>query len=183
MEYTVCFFLGLMIGIIPAMAFAKRHTVFPRTLQKINSYKFPTKSLKRYQFPTHINDMIMDRTEAQCSEVFMVIVPVNKGTPFHKHDDTEQIFYILEGQGTLTVNDDSQSFNVAPGDVVRIPMQTFHTIKADKGELLKYLCIDCFGSNRAKNEPTWDEHVKVLCKQNAWNYDTVVQPPSASGKP
>jgi mannose-6-phosphate isomerase-like protein (cupin superfamily) len=82
-------------------------------------YVFPTQNLKRYRFPTHINDIVMDRAEAQCSEVFVVVVPVNQGAPLHQHDDAKQIFYLPEARGTLTVG--NEPLPVAPGDVVRIP--------------------------------------------------------------
>jgi mannose-6-phosphate isomerase-like protein (cupin superfamily) len=136
------------------------------------SYVFPTRNLKRYRFPTHINELVLDRADAQCSEVFFVIVPVSQGAPLHQHDDTEQVFYLLEGRGTLVAGNDS--FPVEPGDVVRIPMKTLHTIRADKGEPVKYLCVDCFGTRTAGDEPTWDAHVRAMCRRNRWNYDAVV---------
>ncbi len=33
------------------------------------NYKFTTEKPKRYRFPTHINDLVMDRSEATASEV------------------------------------------------------------------------------------------------------------------
>jgi mannose-6-phosphate isomerase-like protein (cupin superfamily) len=139
---------------------------------------FSTKNLKRYQFPTHINDLVMDRSEAKHSEVFMVIVPAHSAPPFHKHDDTEQIFYVLEGRGTLSIGDNRERHPVAPGDVVRVPMKTYHSIKSEDGKELKYLCVDCFGDSRLENEPTWDDHVKTLCREQGWDYKTVVRPPA-----
>jgi mannose-6-phosphate isomerase-like protein (cupin superfamily) len=138
---------------------------------KPGAYVFPTRNLKRYRFPTHINDLVMDRADAECSEVFMVVVPANEGAPLHQHDDTEQIFYLLEGRGTLTVG--ANSFPVEAGDVVRIPMKTLHSVRADKGEAVKYLCVDCFGARAAGDEPTWDAHVRAMCRQHGWNYESV----------
>ena len=137
-------------------------------------YIFSTKNLTRYEFPTHINDIVMDRSEAQFSEVFMVIIEPGKAPPVHKHDDTEQVFYILEGTGILNIGKGTRElFTVKPGDVVRIPLSTWHSITADPGNNLKYLAIDCFGQNRNEDEPTWDAHVKVICREQGWNYDQV----------
>jgi mannose-6-phosphate isomerase-like protein (cupin superfamily) len=137
-----------------------------------SSFVFSTVQPKRYKFPTHINDLIIDRAESNFSEVFMVLISPQGAPPFHKHDDTEQVFFILEGTGVLTVGDKMQQFAVKPGDVVRIPPSTFHSIRADGPELLKYLCIDCFGG-KPEVEPTWDDHVQVMCAMNGWNLNEV----------
>lgn len=148
---------------------------------KTDKYVFPAENLKRYKFPTHINDIIIDRAQSSFSEVFMVVVEPDKAPPFHKHDDTEQIFYVVQGTGTLTIGEKKEQFRVEPGDVVRIPVSAFHSIRADK-ETLKYLCVDCFGAGRPQ-EATWDDHVKVLCKTNNWDYNSVVMKEPVSHKP
>lgn len=138
------------------------------------NYIFKTNNTTRYRFPTHINDLVMDRSEAKYSEIFIVIIEPEKAPPIHKHDDTEQIFFILEGVGTLRIGDKGQQeFLVEPGDFVRVPVSTWHSIKADNNEALRYLAIDCFGNNRNSDEPTWESHVKVLCKEQGWDFETV----------
>jgi mannose-6-phosphate isomerase-like protein (cupin superfamily) len=109
-------------------------------------YIFSTEKSKRYMFPTHINELVMDRNEAAFSETFIVIIEPGKAPPLHKHDDTEQIFYIMEGRGTLLTGDTMpEESEIKPGDVVRIPVATWHTIKADRGMRIRYLTVDCFG--------------------------------------
>ena len=134
---------------------------------------FSTKNLKRYQFPTHINDLVMDRSEAKHSEVFMVIVPAHSAPPFHKHDDTEQIFYIMEGSGTLTIGDPAQQFDVKPGDVVRIPPHALHSIQCAASTTLRYLSVDAFVGEKPAAEPTWDSHVQTLCARFGWDFNQV----------
>lgn len=151
-------------------------TIPGKTQEKMDKYVFPTTDLVRYAFPTHINDLVMDRSNARFSEVFFVIIEPEKGPPLHRHNDTEQIFYLLEGSGTLIIGKEpSKKLRVSPGDVVRIPVGEWHTIIADEGENIKYLAIDCFGEIRNVDEPTWDSHVRVLCKEQGWDYDSVVQ--------
>ncbi|MCK5137119.1 MAG: cupin domain-containing protein [Bacteroidales bacterium] len=141
---------------------------------KNENYVFSTTDLVRYKFPTHINDLVMDRSEATFSEVFIVIIEPEKAPPLHVHNDTEQIFYVLEGKGTLTIGKDKQiNQRVAPGDIIRIPVGAWHSIKADSDAVLKYLAIDCFGSIRNEDEPTWESHVKVLCKEQGWDFSKV----------
>lgn len=146
------------------------------------AFVYPTTALKRYRFPTHVNDLVFDRSEARCSEAFIVVLAPGEAPPRHKHDDTEQVFFILEGGGTLTIDDDRRQA-VSPGDVVLIPPGTWHTIRAEGGTM-RYLAIDCFLADRARDEPTWDEHVRAMCHRNGWEYAQVVgEPPADAGEP
>ncbi len=138
-------------------------------------YVFDTANTRRYRFPTHINDLVMDRAEANTSEVFVVVLEPGQAPPLHTHDDTEQLFYVLEGRGTLTVGEEGERYPVKPGDLVRIPPSAFHTIKAEGGNVLRYLAIDCFTAEKSGDEPTWDDHVKVLCREQGWDYQQVVE--------
>lgn len=137
---------------------------------------FPTSKTKHYRFPTHTNNLVLDRAYAETSEVFVVVLEPGEAPPFHKHDDTEQIFYILEGRGLLRVAAKKQLMPVRPGDIVRIPRTMFHSIRCDGKRPLVYLAIDCFTGGRPKAEPTWDSHARVMCKQNGWSYTRVVKP-------
>jgi quercetin dioxygenase-like cupin family protein len=130
--------------------------------------------IRHYRFPTHTNDLIFDRAETKASECFFVVLEVGEAPPRHKHDDTEQIFYIIEGQGTLTIGDEDATHPVRPGDVVLIPSRTWHAIRAEGGPMT-YLAVDCFLSDVAKLEPTWDEHARVMCRERGWDYDEVVK--------
>src|SRR5210317_2512216 len=107
-------------------------------------YVFSTKQPQRYRFPTHINDLVMDRSQAAASEVFIVVISPGGAPPLHQHDDTEQIFYVLEGRGRLEIGGESEDFLVEPGDVVRIPPSALHAIHCEGPTDLRYLAIDCF---------------------------------------
>ncbi len=138
-------------------------------------YVFPTSRIRHYRFPTHVNDLVMDRADAATSEVFLVVLEPGEAPPLHRHDDTEQIFYVVDGEGLLTIGDEREEFNVRPSDVVRIPPGVFHSIKCTGKKTLRYLSVDCFVGGRPKGEPTWDSHVKILCRQQGWNYDEVAK--------
>ena len=62
-------------------------------------YVFSTADTIRYRYPTHVNDLVLDRTEATTTEVFIVVLEPGEAPPLHQHDDAEQIFYIMEGSG------------------------------------------------------------------------------------
>lgn len=136
-------------------------------------YVFPTTQSVHYRFPTHVNDLIMDRSEARTSEVFVVVLERGEAPPRHKHDDAEQIFYVLSGKGRLWIEGEPAEFIVQPGDVVRIPPTVYHRIFCEGNEPLRYLAVDCFVGGRPKDEPTWDSHVRVVCQQQGFDYEQV----------
>jgi quercetin dioxygenase-like cupin family protein len=138
------------------------------------NYVFSTRKPKRYRFPTHTNYLVMDRSEATSSEVFMVELAPGEAPPLHQHDDMEQIFYILSGHGRLEVGADGEVYPVVLGDVVRIPPATPHTIHSLGDTPLTYLAVDCFPTGRPAAEPTWDAHIKEVCQELGWDYEQIV---------
>jgi mannose-6-phosphate isomerase-like protein (cupin superfamily) len=136
-------------------------------------YVFDTSDNKRYAFPTHINDLVIDRAAASTSEVFVVIVEPGKATHTHKHVDTEQIFYIVQGTGAVVIGRGKKEYPIRPGQVVKIPPSTFHSVRTVGRKALRYICVDCFCPNRKKTEPTWEAHVKVLCRQQGYDFNDV----------
>lgn len=136
-------------------------------------YVYETAGLKRYRFPTHVNELVMDRSEASCSEVFVVVLRPGEAPPLHKHDDTEQVYYLLDGEGTLSIGQERSGHPVMAGQVVVVPPGTWHSIRAEGGPV-RYLAVDCFVSREGRQEATWDEHVRAVCRQQGWNYSEVV---------
>lgn len=138
-------------------------------------YVFDTARATGYRFPTHVNRLVLDRAYAATSEVFIVELEPGEAPPLHEHHDTEQIFYILSGQGRLEIGGHAELFPVAPGNVVRIPPCTLHRITCEGSAILRYVAVDCFLSGRPRNEPTWDAHVQVVCQERGWNFEAVKQ--------
>ncbi|NLW71268.1 MAG: cupin domain-containing protein [Chloroflexi bacterium] len=143
-------------------------------MQKYDKYVFSTKDTIHYRFPSHVNDLVMDRSEAETTEIFMVVLEKGEAPEIHVHDDAEQIFYMIQGKGTLRIGENcEETFPVKPGDAVRIPPHTFHSILNDGEEQVVYLSVDCFLGGRPKDEPTWDSHVLWECKEYGWDFDKV----------
>ncbi len=59
----------------------------------------------------------------------------------HQHDDREQYFYVLEGEGTFTV--EGKEFSVRPGSFVFIPASTEHSYRTGR-QALKFLMMQAF---------------------------------------
>ncbi len=138
-----------------------------------SKYVFSTQNPMRYRFPTHVNDLVMDRAEAATSEVFVVVLEPGEAPPLHVHHDTEQIFYVLDGNGLLQIGESAERHAVKPGDVVRIPPSTYHRIFCDGGKPLRYLSVDCFVGGKPNEEPTWESHVRAICRLNGWDFEKV----------
>jgi len=120
---------------------------------------------KRYAFATHINDMLLPREEAEVMEAFRVVIEPGKYTHQHAHADTEQLYYVISGQGRADfVHPDGArgTFGMLPGDVVHVPRGAVHQIFCAGAEDLVYLCVDGFPLGKPAVEPTWDDHYAAV---------------------
>lgn len=143
-------------------------------MKELTKFVFSTSETVSYRFPTHSAELVMDRSEASTSEAFVVILRPGEAPPLHIHHDTEQVFYLLQGSGELRTGvDGGRRFQVSAGDLVRIPPGTWHSIVCTSDQPLKYLSVDCFLNGCPAAEPTWESHLRVVCKENGWNFDAV----------
>ncbi|UCG92091.1 MAG: cupin domain-containing protein [candidate division WOR-3 bacterium] len=69
------------------------------------------------------------------------------------HHTPEQIYYILEGSGRMTVEDETA--RVGPGDCIFIPSTTPHGLKNDGNVLLKYFSAAAPSFDREQLEKLW----------------------------
>lgn len=67
------------------------------------------------------------------------IVKPAQTTQLHRHQQTEEIYYITQGQGRMTLND--EHFSVGIGDSIHIPPGSSHCIKNASTDDLHFLCI------------------------------------------
>jgi quercetin dioxygenase-like cupin family protein len=140
----------------------------------VTQYVFHPDEAIRYRFPTHTNDLIMDRAEGAASEAFFVVLEPGEAPPRHTHHDAEQVFYILEGTGVLSVGPGvGEQCPLRPGDFVRTPPGIPHQVTCVGDSRFVYLSIDCFTAGPPAGEPTWDSHVRVMCATNGWDFDSV----------
>ena len=65
-------------------------------------------------------------------------VPPGASTTPHYHPRTEEIYYILSGQGRIRIEGEVR--DVGPGDAIAIPPGSIHTITNSGTEVLKFLC-------------------------------------------
>lgn len=124
----------------------------------------------RYRFPTHTNDLVMDRSEADTSEVFIVVLDSGEAAPLQVHHDTEQVLLRVGRDLVLRIGEVPEYYPVRAGDLVRISPHTPHTMRSTGAHPLRYLAVDAFVGGKPKDEPTWDRHVRVMCAEQGRDY-------------
>ena len=140
----------------------------------MTQYVFHPRDVIRYRYPTHTNDLIMDRSQASAAEAFFVVLEPGESPPIHVHPDAEQVFYILEGQGELGIGPEAaERYPLRVGDFVRTPPGVPHAVSCLGDSRFVYLSVDCFTAGPPADEPTWDSHVRVMCANNGWAFDDV----------
>ena len=70
----------------------------------------------------------------------------------HCHE-TEQCYYILEGEGLMTIGQETQ--RVTPGDCVFIPSNKAHGLNNDSGVVLKYFSAGAPSFGKEKLLEIW----------------------------
>lgn len=105
------------------------------------------------------------------------LAPAGEGTPFHVHREDDETFYILEGELTFYLDNESP-MPASTGSFVHIPGGTRHAFRVDS-EIARYLIITTHQHEsfyRAISEPAQSrslppqtsldmEKVEVACRE------------------
>jgi mannose-6-phosphate isomerase-like protein (cupin superfamily) len=84
---------------------------------------------------------LIDRTTSpvtQCSLAEEWLPPGAAVTPHH-HEVLEEIYYILEGAGRMTIGEETRE--VGPGDAIYIPKHNRHTLTNTGAEPMRLLLV------------------------------------------
>lgn len=74
------------------------------------------------------------------AEISINVLPAGASVPFvHAHKQNEEIYTVLEGKGTATIDGETVQLNV--GDWLRIAPQAMRQLAASKDSHIKYICI------------------------------------------
>ena len=57
----------------------------------------------------------------------------------HMHGDMEEVFYFLEGEGVMSLEEEVQA--VAPGDRVIVPIKTVHVLENTGDTQMRFVCF------------------------------------------
>jgi mannose-6-phosphate isomerase-like protein (cupin superfamily) len=89
----------------------------------------------------HRNSSIRNQSLAEAR-----VAPGKSTTP-HYHPKTEEIYYILEGAGRMTIAHETR--DVGPGDAIAVPPGAVHTITTTSDIPLRFLCCCAPGYEHA----------------------------------
>jgi uncharacterized cupin superfamily protein len=74
-----------------------------------------------------------------------VVPPGKRAFPFHRHHVIDELFYILEGEGTCRIGD--RTYPVRAGDLIASPAGTeAHQLVNSSNRELRYLSFSTLGS-------------------------------------
>ncbi|MCM1330822.1 MAG: cupin domain-containing protein [Ruminococcus sp.] len=74
------------------------------------------------------------------AEISVNFLPAGAGVPFvHTHKQNEEIYIILEGRGSITL--DGEKVDIAANDFVRVSPPVKRQIAAAADSPVKYLCV------------------------------------------
>lgn len=72
---------------------------------------------------------LIDRTTSDITRCSLAeeVLPAGRSVGRHHHLETEEVYYILQGEGRMTVGDEIRE--VASGDAIFIPLGAAHTLE------------------------------------------------------
>ena len=84
---------------------------------------------------------LVDRTtsEIELCSLAEEVLPVGASVGQHHHVETEEIYYLLEGRGRMSVG--AETREVAAGDAVFIPRGAIHTLENTGDEPIRLLLV------------------------------------------
>ena len=94
---------------------------------------------KRYDFGSNFTYLLLDRNQTNRLEFVVVQWPPHSKGAMVAHKEKEQTFYVLAGEGKVTVGNETEE--VMPGDIIFVPRNLAHTTEAGNDEL-RYLCLN-----------------------------------------
>ncbi|BBB47261.1 cupin domain-containing protein [Pelolinea submarina] len=94
---------------------------------KVNPYEVEPIILSQ-----RINYKLIDPTTVGSKNLtfgMVVVEPEGICEPGHDHEEQEEIFFCLSGEGVVLIGDDKAEWNIKPNDAVFIPPHTYHNLK------------------------------------------------------
>ncbi len=101
--------------------------------------------------------VLIDRSRTALTEIGWNVWHAGLEGPPHFHDAKEQLFYITNGTGTITVG--NTSYRVGPDHLIHVPVGAMHRTEVDPGEPLAYLLYNAFKDAHKEGHATFADHI------------------------
>jgi mannose-6-phosphate isomerase-like protein (cupin superfamily) len=89
-------------------------------------------------FVTKDGSTIRELHHTQVQSLAEATLEVEQATERHYHRVTEEIYFVLKGQGKMVI--DGETSQMRPGDAVLIPPGAWHTLENNGTSELRILC-------------------------------------------
>ena len=89
-------------------------------------------------FVTKDGSTIRELHHTQVQSLAEATLEVEQATERHYHRITEEIYFVLKGQGKMVI--DGETSQMRPGDAVLIPPGAWHTLENNGTSELRILC-------------------------------------------
>ncbi|MDE7453600.1 MAG: cupin domain-containing protein [Clostridia bacterium] len=97
-------------------------------------------SFKKISVAEEARTELHDRLNLTGAEVSINTLPAGAGVPFvHSHKNNEEIYAILDGEGTAVI--DGENVSLKAGDWLRVSPSAKRQFSASAEKALKYICI------------------------------------------
>lgn len=87
------------------------------------------------------SELLIEREQDTNLELFLVRRPAGLKKDFELHEEKEQTFFVIEGNGTVIIGNESEE--VKPGNVIFVPRNVKHNVYAGSQGIL-YLCLNSY---------------------------------------
>jgi len=113
-------------------------------MTKKKAIKLNPHDVEPMKLSQRVNYKLIDPTTVGSEHLTFGMVVVEPGgtcEPGHTHDDQEEIFFCLTGNGVVIVDDDHKEIPIQPKDAVFFPKGVYHSIKNPHNTPLEALWI------------------------------------------
>jgi len=90
---------------------------------------------------TDTESLLLDRNETNKCEVTLISCSEGAKHSEASHEDLELSIFILEGEGKIVVDDESDNFK--PGDLFYVPRNSYYSIES-AGGIFNFICLKAF---------------------------------------
>lgn len=99
--------------------------------------------------------MLLPRDVTDSVEAVAEFIRPDQASPIDRHPNFDQLFFILKGEGEVTIGDESSV--VGPQTIVFIPRNTDHTIRPLTPDGLEYIYFNVWGRGVPQRERGWKQ--------------------------
>jgi len=114
--------------------------------------------------------VLIDRSETELTEVAYNEWPPNLDGPPHRHAQKEQIFFIISGEGKISLS--GETYAVKPHDMLYVPAGATHQTRCTTAEPLGYFLFNAFLDSDKEGHVSFADHIEKVKQTRRQQADT-----------